>query len=58
MVHQYMVKSVVMWLYILVVSLLCVYVTLFRSRVSTMPLRYMGGGNVSLHIVYFGSNWV
>ena len=33
MVHQCVIKSVVMWLHILVVSLLCVYVALFGSKV-------------------------
>ena len=42
MVHQCMIKSVVMWLRMLVVFLLCVYVTLFRGRASTLSLRYMG----------------
>jgi len=36
MVRQCMIKSVVMWLHILVVSLLCVYVALFGSS-SLLP---------------------
>jgi hypothetical protein len=54
MVHRCMIKSAVMWLRILVVSLLCVYVALFESKKKILYLLtaigLTPGCNSTLHI--------